>query len=297
MINYKQLYYFWCVAKYGGVTRAAEQIHLTPQTISGQVSQLEAYLGTDLFIRKGKRLELTTYGKLAYSHSDEIFQIGRELESLVKSRQDHQDTVLKIGVSAVVPKSIAFRLLEPVQHLQEDFKLVCHEDKLNNLFAELALHKIDVIIADKPMPANVEVKAYSHLLGESKLSFFGVPKLVKKLKKNFPESLNGAPILVPNKDSSIRMKLEAWLTEKGISPRIKGVYDDTALMKVFAKSGLGIFPAPDVVADEAFKQHGVIKLGTVDEISLKYYAISVERRLKHPAVIAISEGAHESLFV
>ena len=296
MINLKKLFYFYSVAKYGGVTRAAEQLYLTPQTISGQVSDLESYLGTDLFFRNGKRMDLTAYGKLAYSYSEEIFQLTRELESLIKGKQDHEDVVVRIGISAVVPKSIAHRILLPVQQMQEDLRLVCHEEKLNNLFAELAIHKIDLIIADRPMPNDIGVKAYSHLLGESRTAFFAIPELAEKYKKNFPESLTGAPMLVPGEDSAIRVKLEGWLAEKGISPRIKGEYDDTALMKVFAERGFGVFPAPEVIADEIFKQHGVVKIGVIEDIRLKYYAISVERKLSHPAVVAITEAARLSLW-
>ena len=180
--------------------------------------------------------------------------------------------------------------------MKDDLRLVCHEEKLNNLFAELSIHKIDLIIADRPMPANIGVKAFSHLLGESRTAFFCTPELAEKYQTGFPHSLTGAPMLLPSQDSSIRIKLESWLTEKGINPRVKGEYDDTALMKVFAERGLGIFPAPEVIADEAYKHHGVVMIGTVDELKLKYYAISVERKLKHPAVIAISEAAKENLF-
>lgn len=296
MINYKKLYYFYSVAKYGGVTRASEQLHITPQTISGQVSDLEDYLGAELFYRKGKRMELTAYGKLAYSYSEEIFQIGRELESLIKGKKDQADITIKVGISAVVPKSIAHRILLPIQKMQGDIRLVCHEEKLNNLFAELAIHKIDLIIADRPMPNYIHVKAYSHLLGASKTAFFGIPELAEKYEENFPASLSSAPVLLPGEDSAIRLKLEGWLAEKGINPTIKGEYDDTALMKVFAERGFGIFPAPEVIAEEIFKQHGVIKIGVIDDILLKYYAISVERKLSQPSVVAITKAARSSLW-
>jgi len=296
MINFKKLYYFYSVAKYAGVTRASEQLHITPQTISGQVSDLESYLGENLFIRQGKRMELTAYGKLAFSYAEEIFQLGRELESLIKDKKDHSDMTVKVGISAVVPKSIAHRILLPIQDIQEDIRLVCHEEKLNNLFAELAIHKIDLIIADRPMPNYINVKAYSHLLGVSKTAFYGIPELAEKYKENFPQCLSKAPMLMPGEDSAIRVKLEGWLGEKGITPRIKGEYDDTALMKVFAERGFGIFPAPEVIADEIHKQHGVVKIGVIDDIILKYYAISVERKLSQPAVVAITEAARLSLW-
>ncbi|MGH1486785.1 MAG: transcriptional activator NhaR [Cellvibrionaceae bacterium] len=296
MINYKQLYYFWSVAKYGGVTRAAEQLHLTPQTISGQVSELEESLDIALFERIGRRLKLTSAGHLAFSHADEIFQIGKELEALMHGRQDESDLLFKVGVSDVVPKSIAYRLLNPAIQLPEPVKLICLESKLELLFADLAIHKIDLIVSDRPLPTELGIKGFSHFLGESNMAFYAEPQLAKQLRANFPESLNGAPLLIPGMESAMRLLLDRWLTKHKLQPRIKGEFDDTALMKAFGEEGLGVFPGPEVIADEVARQHGVEKIGATSEISCRYYAISVQRKLSHPAVVAISESAQNILF-
>jgi len=296
MLNYKQLFYFWNVAKHGGITRAAEQLHLTPQTISGQLSELEGYLGVTLFHRKGRRLVLSSHGKLAFSHADEIFQVGRELEGLLKRKQESDDLVFRVGVSDLVPKSIAYRLLSPTQHMDEEVRLICQEDKLDNLFAELAIHKLDLVISDRRLPPESGVKGFSHLLGESSTTFYAAPNLARLYRDNFPGSLANAPMLIPSTGSVLRINLERWLSQMGISPRIRAEFDDTALMKAFGEEGVGIFPAPTVIAEEVARQHGVEIVGQVDTLKLRYYAISAERKLRHPAVVAISESAQNHLF-
>jgi LysR family transcriptional activator of nhaA len=295
-MNYKQLYYFWNVAKYGGITRASEQLHLTPQTISGQVSELEESLDIALFERKGRRLQLTSAGQLAFSHADEIFQIGKELEALMRGHQEESDLVFRVGVSDVVPKSIAYRLLAPSIQLKEPVKLICLESKLELLFADLGMHKIDLIVSDRPLPAELGIKGFSHFLGESRMAFYGEPALAKRLREGFPQSLNGAPLLLPGTESAMRLSIDRWLTKDKLQPRIKGEFDDTALMKAFAEEGLGIFPGPEVIADEVARQHGVEMIGATDEMSCRYYAISAQRKLSHPAVVAISESAQNILF-
>lgn len=296
MINYKQLYYFWNVAKSGGVTRAAEQLYLTPQTISGQISELEKSLDVSLFHRNGRRLTLTPTGELAFSHADEIFQIGKELEGLIKGRKEESELVFKVGLSDVIPKSVAYRLLRPALQLTESIKLICLESKLELLFADLAIHKIDLVVSDKPLPSELGVKGFSHFLGESDIAFYASPKLADALGPNFPDSLNGAPLLLPGKESAVRVSLERWLTKHNLRPHIKAEFDDTALMKAFAQEGLGIFPAPSVIATEVSRNHGVKVIGTTKEIACQYYAISVQRKLSHPAVVAISDAARNSLF-
>jgi len=296
MINYKQLYYFWNVEKYGGVTRAAEQLYLTPQTISGQVSELKASLGTALFDRVGKRLKLTSAGQLAFSHADEIFQIGKELEALMHGHQDESDLIFRVGISDVIPKSIAYRLLAPAIKIPEPVKLICLEGKLEILFADIAIHKIDLIVSDRPLPTELGIKGFSHLLGESPMAFYAEPELAKKLRGTFPESLNGAPLLLPGAESAMRTALDRWLMKHKLQPRIKGEFDDTALMKAFAQKGLGVFPAPELIAEEVARTHGVELMGVSDEISCRYYAISVQRKLSHPAVVAISASAQNTFF-
>ncbi len=297
MFNYKQLHYFWSVAKAGSIVRAAERLHLTSQTISAQIGELERALGCDLFRRVGRRLELTEAGKLALSHADEIFQIGNELEGLLRHSAGGRELLLRVGVADVVPKSIAYRLLAPALKLAESVRLVCHEDKLERLFAELAIHNLDLVIADRPLPTELGVKGYSHALGHCGVVFHAVPELAARYRESFPQSLNEAPLLIPGAGTAIRGPLGRWFSERGIHPRIVGEFDDTALMKAFGQAGAGIFPAPAVISDEMLRQYGAEVVGRADEVVVKYYAISVERRLTHPAVVAISEAAKRGLFV
>lgn len=296
MLNYKQLYYFWNVAKHGGITRAAEQLHLTPQTISGQLSELEHASEIKLFNRVGKRLELTSHGKLAYSYADEIFQVGKELEALLREKTDLNEISFKVGISDVVPKTIAYKLLSPTLRMQQSIKLHCQEAGLESLFAALALHQLDLVIADKPLSSEFGVKAYNHQLGSSTLAFYATPDLKQILTKPFPECLEQAPLLLPGSDSALRLKLERWLSQNELYPQIAGEFDDSALMKAFGQEGAGLFPAPSVIAEELFKQHGVEIITEVPEITLDYYAISAERKLKHPAVVTISDAAHLEIF-
>lgn len=296
MLNYKQLHYFWNVAKVGSIVRTAERLHITPQTISGQIGELERALGTDLFRRTGRRLELTAAGKLALSHADEIFQIGSELEALLRNPSKGNELPFRVGVADVVAKSIACRLLEPVMKLAEPVRLICREDKLERLFAELAIHKLDLVIADRPLPTELGVKGYSHLLGSSPVDFQASPELAQRYRTNFPQSLNGAPLLIPGDGAAVRGPLERWFDQQQIQPRIVGEFDDAALMKAFGQIGGGIFPVPAVIAGEVKNQYGVEMVGRTEEIIVKYYAISVERRLTHPAVVAVSQAAKRVVF-
>lgn len=296
MINYKQLYYFWSVAKYGGVTRAAEQLHLTPQTISGQVSELAQSLGVALFHRSGRRLKLTSAGELAFSHAEEIFQSGKTLEALIKGHQHQGDLLFRVGVSNVVPKSIAYSLLSPAIHISEPVRLICFEDKLELLFAELAIHNIDLVIADRPLYSDTGVKGFSHLLGECATAFYAVPELARQIREGFPQSLDGAPLLMPGPESAMRPALEHWFAQQSITPRVKAEFDDSGLMKAFGQEGIGLFPAPEVIKAQAARQHGVEIAGTTEEVTCRYYAISTERRIRHPALAAISQSAQSKLF-
>lgn len=291
MLNYKQLYYFWNVARTGSITRAAERLRLTPQTISGQVAQLEQALGIDLFRRTGRRLELTAAGNLALSHADEIFQIGNELEELLRNQSGTGVLPFRIGVAEVVPKAITYRLLAPAMTLAEPVRLLCHENKLEELFAELAIHKLDLVIADRPLPTGLGVKGFNHPLGSSSVVFHASPELAARYRENFPASLHGAPLLIPGSSAAVRGPLMRWFSEHQIQPQIVGEFDDTALMKAFGQGGAGIFPVPAVINEETQRRYDVEFVGRADEIVVKYYAISVERRLKHPAVVAVSKAA------
>ena len=296
MINYKHLHYFWVVAKEGSIVRASERLHLTPQTISGQLSVLEDNLGESLFNRVGRNLELTETGRLALSYADEIFSLGGELEGAVRNLPPDRPMIFKVGVADVVPKSIAYRLLAPSMQLSTPVRIVCRENNLDTLLTELALHQLDLVIADGPIPPGVNVRGFNHQLGECGVSFFAVPKLAHQLGNDFPNNLNAAPLLLPSDITLVQHKLIKWLDKQHIYPRIVGEFDDSALMKVFGQAGTGVFIAPTPIATEVEKQYGVVCIGQTDEILETFYAISVERKISHPAVVAITETAREWLF-
>lgn len=297
MFNYRQLHYFWSVAKAGGIARGAEQLHLTPQTISGQISLLEEQLGVALFRRAGRRLELTEAGRLALSYADEIFQVGSELEETLRNRHEERPFLFRVGISDVVPKAIAYGLLAPALGLPEPVRLVCREDKFELLLAELAIHRLDMVLADRPLPPGMDVKGYSHRLGESGLTFFAAPPLAARLEGEFPLLLNGAPLLIPGEDSAVRAPLLRWLRGLDIHPRLVGEFDDGALMQSFGKAGAGAFPAPTAIAKEVASQYGVVPLGSTEAVKDRFFLITVERKISHPAALAVSEAAHQSLFV
>ncbi len=295
-MNYKHLHYFWVVAKSGSIARASEKLHLTPQTISGQISLLEEKLGESLFTRVGRNLELTDSGRLVLSYAEEIFSLGGELEEMLRNLPEDRPLVFKVGVADVVAKSIAYRLLAPALQLPEPVRIICREGSAESLLAELALHKIDLVIADSPISSAIHVRGFNHPLGDCGITFFATPQLASKLDKKFPQNLNGMPLLVPSELTATRNHLTKWLDGQHIYPHIVGEFDDSALMKAFGRTGTGIFIAPTPIAEEVIQQYGVIKIGETYEIRERYYAISVERKISHPAVAAITETAREWLF-
>jgi LysR family transcriptional activator of nhaA len=296
MLNYKQLQYFWTVAKAGGVARASERLHLTPQTISGQIGILEETLGVQLFRRVGRRLELTETGHRVLSYADEIFQVGGELEEMLRGQPAGRPVPFRVGVADVVPKTIAYQLLAPATRLPEPIRLVCREAKLEDLLAELAIHRLDMVLADSPLPAATEVKGYSHRLGDCGICFFATTALAASLPGEFPAQLDDAPLLLPGEGTVMRGQLKRWFDAQRIVPRVVGEFDDSALMKAFGRGGAGVFPAPAVIAREVVREYGVVELGCTEAVREHFYAISVERRLRHPAVVAISEAARQALF-
>ena len=295
MINYKHLHYFWVVAKEGSIARASKRLHLTPQTISGQLSLLEENLGEALFARVGRKLELTETGRLVLSYTDEIFSLGGELEEMVRNIPDGRPLVFKVGVADVVPKSIAYRLLAPALQLPESVRIICREGSINSLLGELAVHRVDMVIADGPIPSDVNVHGFNHPLGDCGITFFATPKLANTLSNNFPHSLDGAPLLLPGEMTVLRVRLEQWFDSQHIHPRVIGEFDDSALMKTFGRAGAGVFIAPTPIATEVEKQYGVVAIGQTDNVRDHFYAISVERKISHPAVAAITETAREWL--
>jgi len=296
MLNFKHLYYFLAAAKYGGVNRAAERLHLTPQTLSGQISQFESRLGTALFHRDGRRMELTEAGRLALSYAEEIFQVSAELEARLRGGPEERVIPFRVGIADVVPKSIAHQMLAPVLALAEPIRLICREDRLERLLADLAIHRLDMVLADRPMPPGLDVRGHSHLLGECGVAFFATPDLAARLGADFPANLDDAAMLIPGEDSALRAPLMRWLERRGLRPRVAAEFDDSALMKAFGQSGAGVFPAPAAMAPEIEAHYGVVLLGQTQEMRERYFAISAERRLTHPAVVTVTETARSGVF-
>jgi len=296
-LNYKHLHYFWMVAKSGGVSRAGERLHLTPQTVSGQITYFEDVLGYKLFDRVGHRLELTESGCVVFEYADKIFSIGEELQEIISQPTAGRAPSFRVGVSDAVPKSIAYRLLEPAVRLKSPPFIQCQEGKLSTLLAELAIHNQDIVIADSPIPQNLGIRGFSHLLGESPIAFFASRKLAGKLKGDFPFCMDGAPLLLPGKDAAVRNHMVRWFERQSVRPQSMGEFDDGALLKAFGKDGVGIFAAPRVIAGEVCQQYGVVEIGQTGEVVEQFFAISVERRLTHPAVKAIISVARRELFV
>ncbi|MCP5279192.1 MAG: transcriptional activator NhaR [Thiobacillus sp.] len=296
MINYKQLHYFWRVAKDGGITRASERLHLTPQTLSGQIALLEDNLGVHLFRRVGRRLELTDTGQLALSYAEDIFRTGGELEQVLRGSPTDRPLVFRVGLADVLPKSIAYHLLAPAMALPEPVHIVCREDKLPRLLGELAIHRLDLVLADSPMPTDAEVKGYSHKLGECGVALLAQPELAGQLQGDFPACLEGAPLLIPGEGTAMRGRLLRWLAAQDVHPRIVGEFDDSALMRAFGQEGNGIFPAPATIAGQICQQDGLVELGRPEGVTERFYGISVERRVSHPAILAILQSATQDLF-
>jgi LysR family transcriptional activator of nhaA len=292
-LNYHHLLYFWTVARTGTIANASRELHLSQPTISTQLKTLEDALGQKLFQRAGRRLVLTDVGRTAFRYADEIFRLGRELQEAITRGPMSRQVRFAVGVADVVPKLVAERLLNPAYLAVPDLQLEVHEGHVTQLLGKLALHELDVVISDQPAPHDVKVKAFSHELGESGTTFFARASLAASLKKNFPASLDGAPMLVPLPGSSSRNELDQWFEKKGVRPKIVGEFDDSALMKAFGSSGRGVFAAPEAIEEEIARQFEVQPIGSTNELRQTYYAISVERRLRHPAVVAVAERARK----
>lgn len=293
MLNYKQLYYFWHVARSGSVTRAAQQLHLTPQTISGQVAELEQSLGVALFNRVGRRLVLTAAGRQALEQAGAIFSLGAELEHSL--RHASQELTMQVGITASVPRTLAFELLAPAMALATPLRLICHEERPDQLFSELARHKLDMVLTDRPLPPDSGIRGYNHELGRSPLALFASPALAAQARKGFPAALEGLPVLIPGEKSVTHDRLLVWYHQQGIHPHLVGQFDDSALMKSFGKAGMGIFPAPLAMGEEITRVYGVERIATLPEVTLSYYLVSAGRHLSHPGVKAVMEGASQRL--
>ncbi|MEH6628461.1 MAG: transcriptional activator NhaR [Motiliproteus sp.] len=295
-LNFNHLRYFWMVAKTGSIVRAAEQLHITPHSISGQLKEFNRTLGIDLFRRSGRNLELTDAGRRILSYAEEIFSIGDELIEALHDQKTVKTTPFRVGVVDSVSKSIAYQLLEPVLKLDEPVRLICREGRQASLLADLSIHRLDMIVADRPIPTHLSVRGYNHLLGESALTVFGARQLTKNLSGSFPMSLKNAPFLLPGEDVTIRAKLIHWFEANDLHPHIVGEFDDSALLKSFGQTGAGFFVAPSAIANHVCERYQVAEVGRIGSIVEQLYAITTERRIAHPAIKAISLSAKEDFF-
>lgn len=296
-LNYKHLRYFWMVARSGSIAKAAEQLHLAPQSISGQLTEFADTLGVNLFRRVGRRLELTDTGHRVLRHAEDIFNAGDALLDVVKDQATTRMSTFRIGVSDSVSKAVACRLVAPALSLAEPTRLICREGRLAALLADMAVHKLDLIIADRAMPSHLSVRGYNHLLGESELGAFAAPVLAKSLSGTFPECLDNVPLLLPGEDFAIYARLVQWLHRHVPRPQVIGEFDDSAMLKAFGQSGAGLFFAPAAIADAICAQYGVLLVGTIPSLREQVYAITTERRISHPATQAIRKAARETLTV
>ncbi len=295
-LNYHHLLYFWTVAKEGTIAAACKKLQLAQPTISAQIHALEHALGEKLFKRVGRNLVLTETGRLVYRYADEIFSVGRELMDTLRGRPTGNPLRFSVGVADVLPKLVAHRLLEPALELPETIQLVCRESTPAELLARLAIHELDLILSDSPIGPEVRVRAFNHLLGECGVTIFGSKELATAHRRRFPRSLDGAPFLMPAGNTSLRRSLDFWFDSEDIRPSVVGEFDDSALLKVFGQAGAGLFAAPDVIERDVRRQYGVRVIGRLGSVRERFYAISVERKVKHPAVVAITEAAREKLF-
>lgn len=296
-MNLKHLRYFWAVAHARSVVQAAKQLHLMPQTISAQIKMLEDEVGAALFRPAGRGLELTEAGRVALSYADEIFTLTDNMSAALRAHAGSPRPAFRVGVLDVVPKSLAFRLLASLRAMPEPVRLICREGPIEGLLADLALHRLDIVIADRPIPSGLSVRGHSHKLGESALSFFAAPELAKRFPSKFPACLNGAPLLLPSANSAVRGEIDRWIGEARIAPQVVAEFDDGALMKAFAQTGEGFLPAPSVLAGEISARYKVREVGRVDAIREGFWLISTEQRIRHPAVRTMLEAARGALFI
>lgn len=294
-VNYHHLYYFWTVAREGSIARAAEELMVSQPTISVQIKELEASVGHRLFERVGRGLQLTDAGRIALNYANEIFSLGQEMANALEHQPAHRPLRLSVGILDAIPKPVVQQLLDPALRLSQPVRLICREDKADRLLADLAARRTDVVLSDAPIGTGAHVEGFNHLLGESGVSFFASKQLASKLKRGFPKSLTGAPLLLPTDHTQFRRSLNLWFDSKRIHPLVVGEFDDSALMFWFGQSGAGVFPASSIMESVVQRELGVHVVGRVADVRERYYAISVDAKLKHPAVVAICDAAKKLL--
>ncbi|MFZ0427278.1 MAG: transcriptional activator NhaR [Acidobacteriota bacterium] len=295
-LNYHHLYYFWMVAQEGTVTAASRKLLLSQPTVSAQIKKLEEGLGSRLFQKTGRNLTLTETGELVFRYADDIFSLGAELLDAVKGRAGGKPLRLTVGVSDAVPKLVAFRILQTALRQHVPLMLRCYEGKQNDLLARLAVHDLDAVLTDTPVGPDVSIRAFSFLLGESEIGFFAAPALAHRFGQDFPKNLDGAPFLLPAGNTALRKALNHWFEVRGLVPRIEAEFDDSALLRAFGNAGAGIFPAPVVASDDIRSLGTVEEIGRATDLRERFYAISLERKVKHPAVLAITRDCRSTVF-
>ncbi len=295
-LNYNHLFYFWMVAREGSIVRACKELLISQPTVSGQIKALETYLKEPLFNRVGRRLVLTDAGRTVFKYADDMFSVGQELMNAIKQRPTGRAQRLTVGVADSLPKLVIRSVLAPALKLAQPVQLIVHESGLDRLLIDLASYRLDVVLSDSPAGREASVRTFSHLLGESGISFFATRELASRLARKFPKSLDGAPMFLPTSDTALRRSLNQWFDRHGVRPKVLGEFADSALLKVFGRDGSGAFPAPSIVETDLRNEYEVVVVGRADGVVERFYAISVERKLKHPAVIAITEAARSELF-
>lgn len=297
-LNYHHLYYFWTVAREGALAPAAERLKLSPQTLSGQIRLLEASLDAPLFEKRGRRRELTEIGRVVKDYADEIFAIGRDLQEAVRGPLAGRPARLVVGVAEVVPKLVAKYVLEAVLEPVEGAttRLMCREDNAQRLLVELAAHRVDALVVDAPVPPDAEVRAFNHLLGESGVTFFSTPEAAEDLKRDFPRSLEGRPMLLPSPEAAVRPALDAWFEARGIRPQIVAEFDDSALLTVFGQDGHGVFPGLTALSKAIERQYGVVPIGQADGVRDRFYVVTLQRKLENPVIARLTEHARREIF-
>jgi LysR family transcriptional activator of nhaA len=295
-LNYHHLFYFWKVVRTGGITRAGEELRLSPPTISAQLRSLEGQIGEKLLSRSGRSLVPTEMGRLVFRYAEDIFGLGLELMDAVKQRPTGRPLRLTIGVDDVLPKEIAHALIEPALRLPGGVRLLCREAGLERLVADLAIHELDVVLSDAPVAPSLNIRAYNHPLGECEVLWVGTPAMARKYRRGFPRSLDGAPVLLPTDDTAIRRGIDQWCAAQGVRPVVVGEFEDYALLRVFGLKGAGAYPAPQILEKDLKRLYGLAPIGLAKGVKGRFYAISIEKKVRHPAVAAICEAARRSLF-
>jgi LysR family transcriptional activator of nhaA len=292
-LNYQHLLYFWSVVRTGSLTRACEELALSAPTVSSQLRTLEERLGEKLLLKQGRNLVPTDVGKMVYSYANEIFSLGQELLDALEQRPSSRPMRLLVGIDDVVPKEIAYRIVEPGMHLKQPVRVVCRESTLERLIADLAVHDIDVVLSDAPVTPTLNVRVYSHPLGSCNVFWMATPVLAKTLRRGFPQSLDGVPALLPTDDTAIRRALDQWLDRQNVRPLLLGEFEDYAMLREFARAGHGFAPVPSVLETQFRRENGFVRIGMARGVKAEFYAISAERKIRHPAVVAMTDSARQ----